>query len=306
VHLCSLRFEQECFYFDLFSNIYFLLNDIMKDSINKLIFAFAVAITLFSCNKGNDLMTVDPLAGLTKLKDGYAIGAAAKVEIWGKKNFFAGYNQLIVVLYDSLNLQTKLTDAHITFLPVMTMGMGAMTMQHASPVENPDETAVDDVFPGAIAFVMPSAMSGTWKLRVGVHNHKIDKEGEANFDITVDNPAVSVLTVFTSQSADSSKLVLSLVQPTNPKVGMNDIEFTIHRKATMMDWPADDTYTVEITPTMPSMGHGSPNNVNPVNATMGHYKGKVNFTMTGEWRVDVLVKKGGVTISKNAYFNITL
>jgi len=251
-------------------------------------------------------MTVDPLAGLTKLKDGYAIGAAAKVEIWGKKNFFAGYNQLIVVLYDSLNLQTKLTDAHITFLPVMTMGMGAMTMQHASPVENPDETAVDDVFPGAIAFVMPSAMSGTWKLRVGVHNHKIDKEGEANFDITVDNPAVSVLTVFTSQSADSSKLVLSLVQPTNPKVGMNDIEFTIHRKATMMDWPADDTYTVEITPTMPSMGHGSPNNVNPVNATMGHYKGKVNFTMTGEWRVDVLVKKGGVTISKNAYFNITL
>jgi hypothetical protein len=278
----------------------------MKNNIIRFIYAFAFAIIIFACDKGNDPLKVDPIAGLAKLKEGYVIGAAAKVEIWGRKNFFTGYNQLTVVLYDSLNLQTKLTDAHITFLPLMTMGMGAMTMQHASPVENPDETAVDDVFPGAIAFVMPSGMGDTWKLGVGVHNHKIDKEGEAEFDITVDNPSVSVLSVFTSQSADSTKLVLSLVKPTNPVVGMNDIEFTIHRKATVMDWPADDSYTMEITPTMPSMGHGSPNNVNPVNTTLGHYKGKVNFTMTGEWRVDVLVKKGGVTVSKNAYFNITL
>jgi len=278
----------------------------MKYSIFRFIYILAVSVILLSCDKGDDPIPINPLDGLTKLKDGYAIGAAAKIEIWGRKNFFAGYNQLTVVLYDSLNLQTKLTDAHITFLPVMTMGMGAMMMQHSSPVENPAAIAIDGVFPGAIAFVMPSSMSGTWKLGVGVHNHKIDKEGEADFDITVDNPTVSVLTVFTSQSADSSKLVLSLVQPINPKVGINDIEFTIHRKSTMMDWPADDSYTMEITPTMPSMGHGSPNNVNPVNISLGHYKGKVNFTMTGEWRVDVLVKKSGVTISKNAYFNITL
>jgi hypothetical protein len=73
----------------------------------------------------------------------------------------------------------------------------------------------------------------------------------------------------------------------------------------MMNFPADDSYTMEITPEMPSMGHGSPNNVNPTNTGNGHYKGKVNFTMTGEWKVNVLVKKDGVTISKNAYFIIT-
>jgi hypothetical protein len=152
---------------------------------------------------------------------------------------------------------------------------------------------------------MATETNGTWKLGVSVHNHKYDKEGEAEFDITVDNPATSILSVFTSQSADSSKLVLSLVQPTAPKVGMNDIEFTIHKKADMMNFPADNSYTIEITPEMPSMGHGSPNNVNPVNTGNGHYKGKVNFTMTGEWKVNVAVKKEGNTVSKKAYFNIT-
>jgi hypothetical protein len=277
----------------------------MKRILLNLTYLLAASLILFSCTKDNEETVIDPLAGLTKLKEGYAIGASAKVEIWGKKNFFVGYNNLVVVLYDSLNLKEKITDAHIHFMPVMTMKMGMMTMQHACPVENPDETAVNNVFPGAVAFIMATETDGTWKLGVSVHNHKYDKEGEAEFDITVDNPATSILSVFTSQSVDSSKLVLSLVQPTAPKVGMNDIEFTIHKKADMMNFPADNSYTIEITPEMPSMGHGSPNNVNPVNTGNGHYIGKVNFTMTGEWKVNVLVKKDGNTVSKNAYFNIT-
>jgi len=73
----------------------------------------------------------------------------------------------------------------------------------------------------------------------------------------------------------------------------------------MMSWPADSTYTFVITPEMPSMGHGSPNNVNPVHVGNGHYKGKVNFTMTGEWKVNIAVQKNGNTISKNAFFTIT-
>ena len=274
----------------------------MKGILIKITYILAVSLFLFSCTKENEEAVIDPLTGFTKLKEGYAPGASAKVEIWGKKNFFVGYNNLVVVLYDSLNLNEKITDAHIHFMPVMTMGM--MTMQHACPVENPDETAVNNNFPGAVAFIMATQTGGSWKLGVGVHNHKNDKEGEVEFEITVDNPQTSILSVFTSQSADSSKLVLSLVQPIAPKVGMNDIEFTIHKKVDMMNFPADDSYTIEITPEMPSMGHGSPNNVNPVNSGKGHYKGKVNFTMTGEWKVNVLVKKDGNTVSKNSYFTI--
>jgi hypothetical protein len=272
----------------------------------NLLYVIAFTYLLIACSKDNGTEIKNPLNGLLKLKEGYAVGASAKVEIWGEKNFFVGYNNLLVVIYDSLNLKEKITDAHVHFLPLMTMGTGEMAMQHSSPVEDPDVAAINGVFPGAVIFVMPSGVDDLWKLGVSVHNHKYDKEGEAEFDISVDNPETSVLTVFTSQTADSSKLVLSLLQPVNPKVGVNDIEFTIHTKAGMMDWPQDDTYTIEITPEMPSMGHGSPNNVNPVSVGNGHYKGKVNFTMTGEWKVNVVVKKDGADVSKNLFFTITL
>jgi hypothetical protein len=270
----------------------------------KLLYVLLFSSILLACNKDDGSDTLDPLDGLVKLKEGYALGASAKVEIWGKQNFYVGYNNLIVVLYDSLNLTDKITDAHIHFMPLMTMGSGEMAMQHASPVENPDEEALNGVFPGAVIFVMPTSADGAWQLSLSVHNHKYDKEGEAEFDITVDNPATSVLTVFTALTADNSKLVLSLMQPADPKVGMNDIEMAIHKKVSMMDWPPDDTYTIEIAPEMPSMGHGSPNNVNPTSIGNGHYKGKVNFTMTGEWKVNVLVKKDGADVSQDLFFTI--
>ncbi len=277
----------------------------MKISFVKTIYFLIFSAFLFSCTSSDEEPQIDPLDGYTKLADGYALGASAKVELWGQKNFFMGYNKLIVVLYDSLNLKEKITDAHIQFSPLMTMIMNGTITKHAAPVENPEETAVDNVFPGAVAFVMPTSTGGTWKLGVSVHNHKYNKEGEANFDITVDNPATTAMNVFTAITPDANKLVLSLLEPSAPKVGMNDIEFTIHRKASMMDWPADDSYTIEITPEMPSMGHGSPNNVNPVSSGNGHYKGKVNFTMTGEWRVNVLVKKDGQAVSQDLFFKIT-
>lgn len=277
----------------------------MRSIIFKCLVVIAISTTLFSCKNDDEITPVNPLEGLIKLKEGYALGASAKVEIWGKKNFFAGYNNLVVVLLDSTNTKDTLKDAHIHFAPLMTMGMGMMAMQHACPIENPDEAAINGVFPGALAFVMPTSTDGSWKLGVAVHNHKNDKEGQANFDITVDNPTPSVLSVFTASTADATKLVLSLVQPLAPKVGMNDIEFTLHRKASMMEWPAESGYTIEITPEMPSMGHGSPNNVNPVHVANGHYKGKVNFTMTGEWKVNIVLKKDGVPVKSDAFFNIT-
>lgn len=280
----------------------------MIDNIIVRVFSFIllVVVILSSCKKENEEHNNNPLKGLTKLKEGYAKGASVKIEIWGEKNFFAGYNKLCVVVYDSLNLTERITDAHIYFEPQMTMAMGATMRIHGAPVENPDELAVDGVFSGAIAFMMPTSSAGVWKLKVRIHTHKHYKTGEAEFDITVDNPVNPLIKSFVSQSADSSKLFVSLVQPEAPKVGVNDIEFTIHSMADMMNFSADDSYTIEITPEMPSMGHGSPNNVNPSNTGKGHYKGKVNFTMTGEWRINVVVKKNGVIVSNGLYFTIVL
>ena len=88
---------------------------------------------------------------------------------------------------------------------------------------------------------------------------------------------------------DSLSYFITLVEPMHPEVGLNDIEITIHVKETMMAFPPVEDLIIEMVPTMPSMGHGSPNNENPVHTAYGHYLGKVNFTMTGDWRIDLTI-----------------
>jgi hypothetical protein len=270
----------------------------------KILYLLAIITIFYACNKTNEDVPVNPLDGLTKLKEGYVIGASAKIELWGEKNFFAGFNNLAVVLFDSLNPTEKLTEAHIHFMPVMTMKMGDMDMQQSTPVENPDDRAINGAFPGAIAFVMPSGATNIWQLVIEVHNHHSGNEGEAEFDIAVDNPDESVVTVFSSLIKGDGTLALSMVQPASPELGMNEIEFTVHKEVSMMEWQPDDSYSIEITPEMPAMGHGSTDNVNPVNKGNGHYRGKINLSAIGEWKVNVLVKKDGIPVSENLFFNI--
>src|SRR5690606_20319250 len=103
----------------------------------------------------------------------------------------------------------------------------------------------------------------------------------------------------------TNKLVISYLLPQNPKVGVNDMEITIHERITGMNFIPVNDYTVLMDPQMPSMGHGSPNNVNPESIGNGHYKGKVNFTMTGMWRINLDIFDGATAKDTTGYFDIT-
>jgi len=273
----------------------------------RYIIFFLIVITIINaCKNVINEPEINALEGLTKLKEGYALGASAKVELWGKKNFFVGYNILTVVVYDSLKPLQKITDAHIHFTPVITIGTGVLASEQGTPVENPDETSVNSVFPGAISFIKASGINDSWKLGVSVHNHKYDKEGEIIFDITVDELTPSLINTFTSINADSSKFVLSTVKPTNPKEGLNDIEFLLNKNVNSLEWTTDDTYTVEINPEMQDMWYGSHININTKNIGNGHYTSSFDFSMAGEWKVNVIVKKNGVPVSQNLYFTLKI
>jgi hypothetical protein len=95
------------------------------------------------------------------------------------------------------------------------------------------------------------------------------------------------------------------MKPFDAKVGMNDIEVFVHTEESMMSYPAVENITLVMTPDMPSMGHGSPNNENPVHKGNGMYQGKVNFTMGGEWRVMFDVMDGETKLG-TAEFYLTL
>lgn len=257
-----------------------------------------IACALFSCTK-SDVKETDPLTGLVKMNEGFVPGAAAKLELYANAAIItSGYTPFVIALYDSVTGK-RIEDAHIKLTPMMDMGM----MKHTTPFENPEsEEAVNHVFPCNVTFIM-SSMGGNWTLSIQVHNHAADKEGTITFPITIAEPRLARVKSFTS-AADGSKYIVAYRQPDLPKVGINDMELMVYRKESMMSFPTDSSLSIHLTPEMPSMGHGSPNNVDPVHMGNGHYKGKVNFTMTGAWRLNLDFLKSGAVADTTQYFDI--
>ncbi|MDP1764183.1 MAG: FixH family protein [Sediminibacterium sp.] len=261
-----------------------------------------IAITMIfiaSCSK-NDVPPSDPTQGLTKLSEGYAAGAATKVEVYTKESVInTGFTKFYIALSDSVSGK-RLEDAHIRLTPMMNMS----TMQHSAPYENPEsETAVNYLYPCSVVFTMPST-GGSWTVKLTIHNHLTNKEGSLTIPVTVKEPTSSRLKSFIALH-DGSKYFISLIEPSTPKVGINDLEIAIYKKVSMMSFPADSSLLATFIPEMPTMGHSSPNNVNPVHIKNGHYKGKVNFTMTGLWRLNFDFMSGAAIADTTQSFDIT-
>lgn len=264
-----------------------------------------VAFTLGSCKKekSDPPTDTDPFKDLTYIGETQAVGAGAIVKVYAEEALFVGYNRIYVALYDSANPQTQLTDGHVKFNPMMDMGM----MQHSCPFENPSSAVETNTkaFKGSIVFVMPTTPTGSWTLNIDVHNHANHKMGKASLAINVVEKKEPKLITFVSDF-DSKKLFVTLIEPNDPKVGINEITLGVYERKSMMSFPAVDGYMMEMEPEMPSMGHGSPKNVNPVSKGNGMYTGAVNFTMTGYWKINLDLKtSNGDTIKLDQFFDVT-
>lgn len=251
-----------------------------------------------SCSK-ESTAEVDPTIGLTKQAEGYALGAATKVVVYtNQPSIKTGYTKFYLALYDSIS-GSRVEDAHISLTPMMNMG----TMQHSAPFENPESTtAVNQLFPCSVVFIM-SSMAGSWTVNINVHNHLNNKEAALTLPFTVTDPVKSTMQSFTGAS-NGSKYFVALIDPSTPKVGINDMEIAIYKKVSMMSFPADSSLSVALTPEMPTMGHGSPNNINPTHVIKGHYKGKVNFTMTGLWKLNMDYTVGTAVADTTQFFEV--
>ncbi|WP_298715233.1 FixH family protein [Chitinophaga sp.] len=258
-----------------------------------LAFTFAAIIT--GCSKDNMEPAPEKIP-YQKMAEGYATGAGVKVELYAKKAFSTGYNPIYVALYDSISGK-PLEKAQITLQPMMDMG----TMKHASPVEQPSGNAENKLFPAAVVFTMPSGEMGSWTLSVSVSGN--GRQGIATLPAVVTAPAVARLKSFVSK-ADNAKFFVAYILPDAPKVGVNELEIAVYKVKNMMEFPADSSLTVSLTPEMPTMGHGSPNNADPVHIGKGHYKGKANFTMTGLWYLHLGFKAGAAVADEATYFEV--
>ncbi|MEQ8925240.1 MAG: FixH family protein [Fulvivirga sp.] len=213
------------------------------------------------------------------------------ITLFAQETLFVGYNRITAKIEDK---DGNLLNSTASVMPMMDM----MTMQHAAPIELSATDAVKNgSFEFNVVFVMPSGEMGSWSLDF------IINETEIKVPVTVVQPEYARLTSFVSQMDETTKYFVAYIQPEAPQVGQNDLEIAIFKKQSMMEWPPVDGLTLELEPWMVSMDHGSPNNIAPVSIGDGHYQGKVNFTMTGDWQIRLKVMENG-QLCGEPYFDI--
>jgi hypothetical protein len=274
----------------------------MKNHLFKYSCMLIIAALSFSCNKITD--PVQNQNQYLKIAEVVSSSSSFNVGFYATDSLFVGFNKVYFKVTDK-STGLAVSQAALALHPLMNMG----TYSHACPFENPEnELNTDGFFEGAVLFSMIGTNS--WSLSVDVSAN--GKSETALFPIEkvkITDPVKKIVVIDSLSTGPGTwtitKYPMSLIEAGKWKVGNNPFEITVHTMASMMSFPAATDLTIEIDPQMPSMGHGSPNNVNPVHTANGHYLGSVNFTMTGAWRIYLVIKKGSRTISNKAYFDIT-
>ena len=257
---------------------------------------FLALIILSSCEENNENEIIDN--DKITIVDGVSKSGDYRITVLAEDSLFQGYNNLYFKVSNASS-EEIIEDVSLKLHPLMDM----MTMVHAAPVENPIYSSDEKLYEGAVVFIMPSTAMMGWSLMVAMeHNGVKDTVG---FQLPMVRNLNEVKNINLISDIDGTRYFISLIEPTDPEVGINDIEFAVHYRQNMMSFPAAEDIEISFEPEMPSMNHGSPNNVMPVHNKMGHYTGKINFTMTGWWRVHLTLKKGGEIIKDDAYFDIT-
>lgn len=263
----------------------------------------------------NFLQTVKPVDGL-----GLTIDNQYDIQVYSKTgSFHTGYNDIYFVA------TKKTTDNYIKFLDITNikplMLMTKMGMRHSTPIASEVtffDSKVAAVKHGWISFIMPSGESGNWTLDFDVEVLK--KNGRLEqAPITVDELPNGQQWVKSFKVNDQT-YYLSLVNPSDWATGTNTVKAYISVKSSDAKEPyklADEPFTIDIDPRMPDMGnHTSPDNEGLTRQIDDSYKGRINLTMTGLWRIHLTVSdaKGDVVAGgdnlnqgySSLYWDVTL
>lgn len=252
--------------------------------------AIACATIFTACNKDDNNKDTSP-SEMTKISLGTVmLDQDQTATLWADDSLTTGYHKLYLSIEDASG--AAISDATVSFLPLMDMGM----MLHSSPVESPVYNASTKLYEGAAVFTMSSG-SHAWTINATINGT------EKSFPVHIPEAVTKITGTYNGK--DNNKYVVTLIPPAKWEVGMNDLEILVNKGAEdMMSFPPVEGLEISFEPEMPSMGHGSPNNENPVSEGKGHYKGKVNYTMTGDWTLHFELKENGIVLVEDATIDI--
>ena len=254
----------------------------MKNILKSLFLGLGIlmSLTLVSCSNDDNEISINELDGLVKFKE--IVNNDHTIELYSNKgDLEQGYNEINLRIKNNTSNEYY-KNAEISWTPIMHM----TSMSHSCPFSSVNKvTNVETLYKGYIMFQMAQNDTEYWDLKI---DYTIDG---VDYSVTsvIDVPATEKRVVNTFMGTDGVKYLLALIEPSNPKVAVNDIKIGVWKMQNMMSFPVVDGYTVKIDPRMPSMGnHSSPNNINATQANSNSfYNGKLSLTMTGYWKINL-------------------
>lgn len=213
--------------------------------------------------------------------------------------FYNGYNELHL---NVTNTQTNqnVSISEVTFLPIMTNADGSKS---SCPHEyNTVYDATNKYYPGYSVFTGESTTTASWKLYVSFIAD--NQKHEVNEDVSVEKQSNKNLNMTAFTGNDGEQYFIALVAPQKPTVSENKLVAGIYKynKPTIPAGTFPDPgqfsysevtgFTLKLDPRMPepSMGnHSSPNNKDLTQQNDGLYHGVVNYTMTGNWTLNLIM-----------------
>lgn len=236
-----------------------------------------LSLFITSCSTDNDKnVKVNEIEGLTEAK--VLSNDTHTIELYNKiGSFKTGYNAISIRIKDNAT-NAFVTNATISWNPIMQMA----TMQHSCPKSTISKASgKETVYEGFLIFQMTDLDGSGWSLTV---NYTIDGvDYSATDTITVMQNSMQNVTSFVG--TDDSKYIIALLEPTTPKIAINNMVVGLYKMESMMSFPVVENYTITLDPRMPGMGnHTSPNNTDlTFNAEDDLYNGDLSLTMTGYW-----------------------
>lgn len=254
-------------------------------------FLLISALCSAGCGSNSTQGTVDA-AATGKLLVATAAAGSMTVDLLTETRLETGMTPVYIRITSAGG--TLVTDASLTLTPMMAMSNG---VNHTCPLMGPPTLGGEGLYATNVVFLMPTSEAGSWSATVDI----------ARPDGTAAQASFPVLTIYDSgrlqtfsytdpATAVATKFITSLNFVAAPRVGLNPIIFTVHRKQDMMTFPSVDDATIALDPEMPSMGHGSPGSVDPVLTAPGRYEGQLSFSMAGAWQTTATVSEGGVVL----------
>lgn len=242
-------------------------------------FSLLVIALFFSCSSDDDTnVPINETEDLILVKN--IENSQHTLAVYTQSGMFQlGYNKIYFQIKEG---ETYINNAQVSWKPMMQMTDMSHSCPYSAITRKPN---TETLYEGYIVFQMPGNDQEHWEL---TFDYTVDGE-EFSVTETIQVPPSTKKRVHVFMGSDDVRYIVALVEPSDPKVAVNDMTAGIFRMETMMNFPIVDDYTLKIDPRMPSMGnHSSPNNQHLTQSNTDQlYHGKLSLTMTGYWKINL-------------------